>query len=196
MIDEGIVCVSALGETMKREAVEVFLDGFGHMFTFAKTRDEQRRLFLASFEESLVYAYVAENHVIGILGLGTNTKRALKFDKQVCKEILGKSKGGMVYNMLHNMAEIPAVKKDNDSYIDYLATDVQMRNKGIATKLLTFACELPQYGECYIEVFSKNISALKLYQEFGFAVCKKKFNVFTFLQRLGHPILMKKSVLK
>ena len=194
MMNNDIVCFSDLEEAAKKEAIEIFLDGFGHMFTFAKTRSEQRQLFSTSFEESLIYVYVAENHVIGVIGLGTHLKRALKFDKQTCQEIFGKAKGRTVYNMLHKMAEIPAVKEDTDLYIDYLATDLQKRNEGIATKLLTFACELPQFKECYIEVLSKNISAIKLYQKLGFTVCKKRFNVFTFLQRLGHPILMSKLV--
>ena len=45
MPDGVIVCFSELDETKKQEAVEVFLDGFGHMFTFAKTRAEQEQLF-------------------------------------------------------------------------------------------------------------------------------------------------------
>jgi len=194
MRDGVVVCFSDLDEAKKQEAVEVFLDGFGHMFTFAKTRGEQRQLFSVSFEESLVYAYVAENHVGGVLGLGTNAKRALKLDKQICEEIFGGSKGRMVYNMLHKIAEVPTVKKDTDLYIDYLATNNQMYHKGIATKLLTFACQLPKYEECYIEVLSKNISAIKLYQKLEFALHKKSFNIFTFMQGLGYPVMMKKAL--
>ena len=191
MQDGDIVCFSDLDEIKKKETVEVFLDGFGHMFTFTKSRDEQRKLFSKSFIESLVYTYVTENHIGGVLGLGTNTKRALKIDKQVCIELFRKIKGEMVYRLLHKIVEIPAVKKDTDLYIDYLATNLQMRNKGIATKLLTFAFELPQYKEYYIEVLSKNISAIKLYQKLGFAVHKKRFNIFTLTQGLGYPVIMK-----
>ena len=194
MSNEVIVCFPDLDETKKREAVEVFLDGFIHMFTFARTRAELVRLFSVSFEESLAYAYVTENHVSGVLGLGTNTKRALKFDKQLCRELFGKTKGRIVYNLLHKLAEIPAVKKDTDLYIDYLATGLQMRNKGIATKLLTFACELSQYRECYIEVLSKNISAIKLYQKLGFVMHKKRLSIFTLMRGIGYPIMMKKRI--
>ena len=192
MIDEAIVCFSDLNDTMKCEAVEVFLDGFGHMFTFAKTRSEQIELFSQSFEEPLIYVYIAENHVVGILGLGTNSKRALKFNQQKCEEVLGKGKGKTVYNMMHKIAGVPAVKNETDLYIDYLATNLNMRNKGVATKLLTFAFKLSQYKEYYIEVLSKNISAVKLYQNLGFEIYKKGFSIFTFTQRLGHPIMMKK----
>ena len=103
MPDGVIVCFSELDETKKQEAVEVFLDGFGHMFTFAKTRAEQEQLFSRSFEESLTYAYVVENHIGGVLGLGTNTKRTLKFDKQLCVELFGKTKGEIVFKMMHKI---------------------------------------------------------------------------------------------
>ena len=67
-----------------------------------------------------------------------------------------------------------------------------MRNRGIATKLLNFAGELPLFKECYIEVLSKNATAIKLYENLGFSVHKRSFNFFTFTQGLGHPIMMKK----
>ena len=192
MITEGIVCFSDLDEVKRMQAIEVFLEGFGHMFTFAKTRAELVQLFSVSFEESLVYAYVAQDRVSGILGIGTNAKRAIKLDKQICKEVFGKGKGAVIYNTLYKVAGIPAVKKETDLYIDYLATDAQKRKQGIATKILTFACELPQYRECYIEVLSKNVSALRLYQDFGFTLHKKSFNIFMLMQGFGYPIMMKK----
>ena len=193
-MDEGIICFSELDATAKQEAVEVFLDGFGHMFTFAKTRAELVRLFSTSFEELLAYVYMVENHVGGVLGLGTNTQRAMRFDRKVCEQLFGKSKGEMIYNMLHKSAEIPTVKGDADLYIDYLATGEQMRNRGIATKLLAFACQLLSYEQCCIEVLSKNTTAAKLYQKLGFVAYKKKFNLFTFMQGLGHRVMMKKPI--
>jgi len=180
-----------LDDTKKSEAVEIFINGFSNMLTFA-TRAELVQLFSTAFEETQVYVYIMENRVCGILGLGTNTKRALKFDKQICLELFGKTKGKIIYYLLHKTSEIPAVKKDTDLYVDYLAIDPQMRNKGIATKLLTFAWELPEYKDCYLEVLSKNVLAAKLYKKLGFTVYKKGVNIFTIAQGLGYPIVMKK----
>ena len=143
--------------------------------------------------KTLVYVCISENTVVGVLGLGTSTQRALKFNKDNCKTIFGNFRGNIIYNMLHKTTETPAVKNDTDLYIDYLATDSNMRNKGIATELLTFAFDLPKYKDCYIEVLSKNTIAAMLYKKLGFSIYKKSFHIFTFLQRLGNPILMKKS---
>jgi len=194
MINGIIACFTDLNSVKKQEFLDIFLESFGHMFTFAQTKAEQKQLFSASLESPLSYAYISENHICGILGLGTNFKRALKFDKQLCIQLFGKVKGITVHNLLHKIAEIPAVKKDTDLYIDYLATNPQMRNKGIAAKLLTFACELPQYKDCYLEVLSKNVSAMRLYQNFGFTMHKKRFDIFTFMQGLGYPVILKKAL--
>ena len=193
-ISDNIVCFSDLDEEEKREAIEVFIEGFGHMFTFAKTKNELTQFFTGAFEEPLMYACVSENHVAGILGLGTNVKRAIKLDQQKCMKLFGKSKGGMVYKLLHIIAGKPAVKNADDLYIDYLATDSRMRKRGVGTKLLNFAFSLPQYKVYYIEVLSKNQTAAKLYEQLGFTVHKKKFNILTITQGLGNPIIMKKEM--
>ena len=194
MNEQNIVCFSDLDENGKRAAIALFVDGFGHMFTFAKTRDELLRLFADSFQKELVYVYLSNNMVAGFLGLGTNTKTALKGNAQVCKDLFGKGKGGIVYAQLFRRAEKPKVEKDTDLYIDFLTTSVHMRKQGIATKLLNFACALPGYTECYLDVLSKNVTAATLYESLGFVTYKKKLSIFTFVQGLGHLILMKKRV--
>ena len=194
MQDSSIVRFLDLNEDNKREVIEIFVDGFGHMLTFAKTRDELLQLYNKSFNEELVYAYIIDEHVGGIMGLGTNVKRAIKVDRQTCEEIFGRGKGRIVYRILHKADGKPAVKNDTDLYIDFLATNVQNRKQGIATKMLEFACGLPVYKECYLDVLSKNDSAARLYQKLGFVVYKKAFNIFTFMQGLGRPILMKKRM--
>ena len=196
MHDKNIVCFTDLDEKGRQEAVEVFVDGFGHMLTFAKTKDELLRLYAEAFEEELVYVYVINNRIGGIIGLGTNTKRPIKIDKQLCEELFGTRKGRMVYNMILKRDEKPAVKKATDLYVDFLATNVKMRKQGIATKMLAFACEMPQYNEIYLDVLSKNVSAIKLYENLEFVVYKKTFNIFTFTQGLGRPLLMKKPTAK
>ena len=137
-----------------------------------------------------------DNHVGSVMGLGTNTKRATKFDKQLCEEIFGRGKGRVLYNVLCREQEKPAVKKERDLYIDFLATNEVFRKRGIATKMLAFACELPGYTTCYLDVLSKNVSAARLYQKLGFVIYKKSFNIFTFIQGFGRPLLMKKQLLE
>ena len=153
-----------------------------------------RGLIFSTIEEIEVHIrtqlayYVA--HKFGALGY-LSTKM---FSNNHNKEIFGRGKGRIVYHILHKAGGKPTVKNDTDLYIDFLSTNVQNRKQGIATKMLDFACGLPVYKECYLDVLSKNDSAARLYQKLGFVVYKKAFNIFTFMQGLGHPILMKKRM--
>jgi len=192
MQDNNIISFADLDTTKRREAVEVFVDGFGHLLSFAKTNAEKVTLFAESFDETLVHVYIINNHVVGVLGLSTNLKRTITIDKQLCKELFGKGKGQIIYWLLRISEETPRVKNDTDLYIDFLATSSQMRGQGIATKLLNFACALPGYHDCYLDVLSKNIPAITLYQKLNFVVHKKVFNIFACIQGIGQPIIMKK----
>ncbi|MBS5823545.1 MAG: GNAT family N-acetyltransferase [Clostridium argentinense] len=194
MFDLQVYCLSDLHETKKRETVELFVDGFRNIFLFTENKFELIELFLPSLDTSMIYVCCYKEKVVGVLGIGTNKKRVFCFDIKVCQKIFGKIKGMMIYKQLKLIAESPAVKKDSDLYIDYLTTDVSMRGKGIAIKLLDFACQLPEYNECYLEVLSKNTNAKGLYEKLGFKVYKKSFNFFTIIQGFGYPIKMKKRI--
>ncbi len=181
-----------LDESYKQQAVRLFIDGFRHVFSFAKDDSELEALFCESFDYSMIYVCLYHDKVVGVLALGTNKKRVFRFNLDKCRQIFGRRKGGMLYRMLRSMGETPAVKNDNELYIDYLTTDKTLRRKGIASSLLDFACRLPDYDECFLEVLSNNKTARFLYEKVGFTVCKKGFNFFTAIQGLGYPIIMKK----
>ncbi|WP_291563505.1 MULTISPECIES: GNAT family N-acetyltransferase [unclassified Clostridium] len=194
MVDLQVYCLSDLHETKKRETVELFVDGFRNIFLFTENKFELIELFLPSLDTSMIYVCCYKEKIVGVIGIGTNKKRVFCFDIQVCQKIFGKIRGMMIYKQLKMIAETPAVKNDSDLYIDYLTTDTDMRGKGIATKLLDFACQLPEYDECYLEVLSKNTNAKRLYEKLGFKVYKKSFNFFTVIQGFGYPIKMKKRI--
>lgn len=193
MIESNIICLASLEDEKKQQAVEVFVDGFKNVMSFTKDETELKELFLQAFDYSLLYAYVYKDRVVGVLGLGTNEKRVAHFDVDVCQKIFGTVKGYIISKQLGMILETPTVKNDTDLYIDYLTTDVSMRGKGIGTKLLDFACQLPGYQECYIEVLSKNIKAKRLYEMLGFKAYKKGYNFFTVIQGHGYPVKMKKQ---
>ncbi len=179
-------------EEYRQQAVRLFINGFRHVFSFAKEDSELEALFSEAFDYSMIYVCLYHNKVVGVLALGTNKKRVFRFNLEKCRHIFGQQKGAMLYRMLRSMGETPAVMNDNELYIDYLTTDETLRGKGIASALLEFACRLPGYDECHLEVLSKNVTAKSLYDKVGFAVYKKSFNFFTVIQGLGYPIKMKK----
>ena len=109
MTDSTIVSLSQLDQCKKSEAVDLFVDSFRNVLTFTQSKLELVKLISASFCNSSIYVYLADNQVVGILGIGTNTQRALHFDKHLCQTIFGDIKGRIIYGMLHRIAEIPTV---------------------------------------------------------------------------------------
>lgn len=97
------------------------------------------------------------------MGIANSKKRTMHFDKAKCIELFGRLKGVIIYYQLRALLEKPNVKNDTDLCIDYIATDENYRGKGIATKLIEYACNDLGYKECYLEVLSKNVTAKRVY---------------------------------
>lgn len=194
MQEYRIVRYGSLNTEQKEQAVEIFIEGFGHMMTFSKDKDVLKALFQKGFHESLLLCYVEEEKVLGIMGIATNKVRPLKFDHDVCVSLFGKMKGKILCKQMNAIFQTAVVKGECELYIDILATASNARGKGVATKLLSYAFSLQEYKIYYIEAFSKNETAARLYQKTGFSVYReKKFSTMIFLGS-GYPILMKKNI--
>lgn len=187
-----IIEYGELSDKQKQEAVEVFIEGFGHLMTFSKDKATLKALFLSTLNPSYVLAYVEDEAVLGIMGIATNRVRPIKFDMDLCVKLFGKLKGSILCKQMNAIFQSQAVKGDTDLYIDILATAKTARNKGVATKLLNYSFDLPNYQIYYIEVFSKNVNAKRLYEQIGFTAYKEnRFSLFS-VRGFGYPIKMKK----
>ncbi len=182
-----------LNKLQQEEVLEVFLEGFGHMMTFSKDKQELKDLFATAFHPSYIYAYIENDKVLGILGIATYDVRPIKLDLDQCTRIYGKVKGNILCKQMNLIFQSRVVKKSTDIYIDVLAIAKEVRGRGIGTKLLEYVLSLSPYTECCLEVLSKNSSAKKLYEKNGFRVYKKKYFSFTTLMGLGYPIKMRRS---
>ena len=194
MISNEIIKYSQLNSLQKEEAVEVFLEGFGHMISFSKDKQDQKDIFSVAFHPEYFYTYIENGKVLGILGIATNRIRPIKFDLDQCVRILGKRKGYLVCKQMNLIFQSKVVKKETDLYIDVLATTRNARGRGIGTKLLEFAFAFPTYKDCYIEVLSKNHNAKRLYEKCGFVTYKRKFVSFLSLMGSGYPIKLKRKL--
>ncbi len=181
-----------LSEEQKYAVVEIFIDGFGHFMTFTKDRDKLRTILYHAINPVWTYALVEDEAVLGMLALATNKIRPIKFDKDVCVDLFGRFKGILLQKEMNAIFQSQVVKEDYDLYIDVLATSVQSRRKGVATRLLEFGFNLPGYTNYYIEVMSKNIDAKRLYEKVGFVEYKKSRITPSVLKGFGYPIKMKK----
>ncbi len=196
MQEYRIIEYGTLNDCQKKQVAEIFLEGFGHMMTFSKDRNVLLDLFHTTWNPSLVKCYVEQGQVLGIMGLATNKVRPLYFDRDICMNLFGRTKGKILSKQMNTIFQTPVVTGDRDLYIDILATDTKARGKGVATELLNQAFSLKKYDCYFIEVFSKNESAFNLYQKMGFSVYKEeKLSPLRFMVRgLGYPIKMKRNV--
>lgn len=185
--------MTEINDKQFEEAIYVFVDSFQHLFTFAKNSEDLIVLFRESFVKEMIYVYIEDEKVLGFLGIATNKQRPLLFSTDVCKQLFGNIKGGIIYKQLNAMLTKPVVNKDDELYIDHLATSQKARGKGIGTTLLKYAFAMPGYTTWYLEVLSKNLNAKRLYESLGFVAYKKQYSLLA-LQGVGNPIKMKKQL--
>ncbi len=197
MQEHNIISYENLNDYQKEQAIDIFLEGFGHMITFTKNRDTLQVLFSHAINSSLFICYIDKSQVLGILGIATNKIRPIKFDTDVCVNLFGTMKGKLIAKQMNAVFQAPVVKSNKDLYIDILATSGKARGKGVATSLLNHAFKLKEFDSCFLEVFSKNEAAINLYRKMGFSFYKEhKFSLLTAaVSGLGYPIKMKKKLI-
>ena len=178
----------------KKEAVELFLIGFGRFMTFSGDEALKKTLFIEIFDPEWFFCYLEGERVLGLMGLGTSKRRPIDFRPEVCRKIFGEKKGRIISKQMNAVFQSKAVKGERDLYIDTLVTDPDARNKGIGSALMEKACSFQVYDAVYTEVFSKNVNAIGFYEKHGFvSVKKEKFSLLR-LQGAGYPIKMKKVI--
>ena len=192
MDQHKILNYGSLTDLQKEQLIEIFIDGFGHLLTFSKDKEQLKELYKNAFNPDYTLAYIEDGSVLGMIGIATNVMRPLKLLQEDCIKCFGKFKGNMVCKQMNSISQGQVIKGDKDLYIDILATSKSARNKGIATKLLKYCFELPEYNSYYIEVLSKNSNAKKLYEKMGFIQYKKELFSPISLIGYGYPIKMKR----
>ncbi len=180
-----------LNSKQQEKVLDIFIDGFRYLFTFAKSEQELKQLFASAFHPSLVYACIEEDKVLGMLGIATKYVRPIKLELELCIKMYGKFKGTILYKQMNGIFQSQVVKEETDLYIDVLATAKEERGRGVASKLLNYAFTLGNYKDFWIEVLSKNSNAKRLYEKIGFKEYKKNRITFVLLLGYGYPIKMK-----
>ena len=191
-----IVEYGCLNELQKNQAVELFIEGFGHFMTFSKDEDLKRKLFFEMFHPALFLCYVEDEKVLGLMGIATNKIRPLNFTYDLCIKYFGKIKGAILSKQMNAIFQTPVVKTKSELYIDILVTGSEARRKGVGTALLNHAFEMEGYTVWSVEAFSNNQAAISLYEKNGFRIeQRKKRSLMRFLGA-GYPIRLRKSDIK
>ena len=188
MMEYKIVEYGFLNEFQKNQAVELFIEGFGHFMTFSKDEDLKRKLFLEIFHPSLFKCYVEDEKVLGLMGIATNEVRPLNFDYDLCIKYFGKFKGAILSKQMNLIFQKPVAKSKDELYIDILVTGSVARRKGVGTALLNHAFEIPEYTVWSVEAFSNNQAAIRLYEKKWFQGSSEQKTLFhaSFRSRISY----------
>ena len=193
-MEKQILEYGKLTDTQKSEAVDLFLEGFGHFMIFSKDETAKKKLFTEIFDPELFICYMEENRVLGLMGLGTNKKRPIDFKKEICQKYFGRIKGTLISKQMNAIFQKPAVSSDRELYLDTLVTDSKFRKKGIGTILINEASSFGDYDSLIVEVFSDNENAIRFYEKNSFITVKEnKASVMRFLGS-GYPIVMERKI--
>ena len=82
-----------LSIAQKNQAVDLFMEGFGHMMTFSKDEKLKKELMLEIFHPTLFRCYVENGKVLGLLGIATDEIRPIDFRQDTCVRLFGRLKG-------------------------------------------------------------------------------------------------------
>ena len=188
--------LSELNQSQVEQAVAVFIDGFYYIYekTVSKDKALLQQLFIDAFDYDMVFVCLYENRAVGFLGLGNSHKRCVALSKETCKRLFGKFKGAVIYMQMGGILHEITVHEKNEGYIDFITTDDNYRGKGIATRLIKYACDTLSYESYTLDVLSKNTTAKKLYEHLGFVQTHIKKNPLIMLGGFGNQIVMKLEV--
>ena len=193
-MEKEILEYGRLTNEQKSEAVDLFLEGFGHFMTFSKDETGKKNLFTEIFDPELFLCYLEEDKVLGLMGLGTNMKRPIDFKVEICRKYFGKIRGTIISKQMNAIFQKPAVSSERELYLDTLVTDPGCRKKGIGTALINAACSFGDYDSVIVEVFSDNENAIGFYEKNSFVRIKENKSSVMRLLGSGYPIVMKKEI--
>ncbi len=188
--------LSELNSSQVEQAVAIFIDGFYYIYakTVSKDKSLLKELFMDALDYDMVFVCLYEERVVGFLGLGNRNKRCVALNKETCKRLFGNFKGAMIYMQMGGILHEITVHEINEGYIDYITTDDNYRGKGIATRLIKYACDTLPYENYTLDVLSKNTTAKRLYEHLGFVQTHIKKNLLVMLGGFGNQIVMKLEV--
>ena len=185
-----------LSIAQKNQAVDLFMEGFGHMMTFSRDEKLKKELMLEIFHPTLFRCYVENGKVLGLLGIATDEIRPIDFRQDTCVRLFGRLKGAMISKQMNAIFQKPVVSFRDELYIDVLVTGSEARRKGVASALLNEVLGQKRYSVCYLHVVSNNEPAISFYRKHGFSADREeKSSLMRFLGKgSGYPIRMKKDL--
>ncbi|WP_152360600.1 GNAT family N-acetyltransferase [Microlunatus speluncae] len=175
MID--IVPARELGPDAPRIVSEIFIDGFGEHFTaFAKDPQRLVAAFAHTFVLDLFYVARLDGDPAGIAACTDGVQRCVESDAATMRKHLGLIRGSFAHLVFASQfSQSIADPQPRQGSIEFVATSARHRGQGVATALLTWLHDLPQYDSFVLaEVADTNAAALSVYERLGYVEYVRK----------------------
>lgn len=156
---------------IQMEMSTIFVDGFYQwLHYFSKNKAKLYRTFAHMFNPEVFYTGIVDGKIAAIAAC-TNHIPSVQLKYKEFRKHLGLVRGSMAYMILKNEFEkkqYPFPMVGNMGAIEFVATSVDNRGQGVATKLLQSIIASNTYNEYVLEVADTNTNAIKLYEKLGF----------------------------
>lgn len=153
------------------QLAKLYVESFKNkMGAVSKDPSELEQIFINSFKPNHYYVCLDGDKIIGMAACSNHLERANTFDRAEIIQLLGSFKGNIALFLINAMLGKPGVKKENEGYIESVATDPDYRGQGIATSLFTYIHSHTPYDRYVLDVIYGNDKAKALYQKLGYNV--------------------------
>lgn len=164
-------------ESINEKMSYIFVEGFYQWLKFFSIdKDRLFRAFRHMFNRDVFYVAKIDGQIAGIAALNSNITKTVQLNQKEFYKHLGALKGFFAYKILKHEFEdkrYPFTIKPGMACVEFIATSLDFRNKGVASALITHFFSLPQYSEYVLEVADTNVTAIKLYKKLGFREFKR-----------------------
>lgn len=166
-----------LGESCRAALSTIFVDGFGQHFTgFTKDPERLAAAFAHTFVLDVFYVALLDGEPAGIAACTDGIRRCVVSDGPTMRRHLGPIRGSAAHFVFRTMFAAPiSDPRPRQASIEFVATSAKHRGKGVASALLRWLHDQPQYDSFVLdEVADTNTSALSVYHRLGYVEYARK----------------------
>jgi ribosomal protein S18 acetylase RimI-like enzyme len=166
--------MSGCGESVRREAALVFVDGFYRELSFlSPDRDRLADAFAPMINPDAFWLAVRNGAVVGILACSDRTKQAIRLDRERMRKSFGLLKSSIAYRVMKGEFVKGKWYPEGTGYIECVATSSAARRQGVASALLRFVLQHAPYRRYALDLMDTNTEARRLYDKMGFVESKR-----------------------
>ncbi|MFT4143703.1 MAG: N-acetyltransferase [Mobilitalea sp.] len=176
-MDIKIVKANETEGNIKKQISEIFVEGFWQWLKyFSKDKTRLINAFEHIFQLDSFYVAILDEKVVGITACTNGKKPCVHLQAKVLRKNLGFVAGSIAASVLRKELEnhpYPFELEPTTGSIEFVATHMDYRGKGVASTLIEEIIKNNEYKEFVLEVADTNTNAVKLYEKLGFVEIKR-----------------------